>query len=668
MIALSPVPVSESVLNVKEFILLRDDHYVLCTRIPTKKEKLAERIRKLINETDDEKNKRNEKKKARADVAQNKERKLVEIAKNSKISVFDLESFGESQSVALVGFTVNDKYYSHYGEDCIKKFVAGIDCEYLIGYNCNKYDYILVKNEFIHQGWSIKEMRRSTNTLLKAIFTKDGKTIKIVDLLNFTLGTLKKNLESYACTISKGEFDYDKISWNMTDEDRIKLDEYCEKDVLGTLELYKKLDEPFNKYAMTILELFTLSQGAYQILKRKWKAAGILQDQIPRRIDEFIRNSIYGGRCEVFKREFRSKQYDDIKNGRISYDELTDFMRPLDSNSLYPSAMKKNKYPIGVPIFTNSFKNDKMGIYKCAVEKPKDLNIPALCHEGRYDLVDGIATYTSVDIQKGLDYGYKFTCICGYYWNESAYVFGDYIDEFYAIKQNSPSTSSIYKNAKLMLNSPYGKCLQRDKAECHYVIQNSKELVAVYKKHPMGKFTMDEFDTDNEVMRITVEDEIGAYTDKKSWVGAFILSYSKWDMYDLLVKSDPYYTDTDSIYTHNDNCHHFDIGSELGQFSDDIEGRIIYACFPAKKMKYIEYITPAGEFKTEITGKGCYVKGLTKDDFVQMMDGNKIANSAPFKIKRDLQLGTLKVVKDLKFVSMNDGQRVFIGNNSEPYK
>ena len=636
------IKVVENPIEELEFVLLRDNHYVRC--IHQDKFKELSKIKRKENEKE------------------NNDKKIEKI-KNKNISVFDCESFGRTQSVVLIGTFNGENYKSYYGINCIELFVKNLECEYLIGYNCNKYDYILVKNEFIKQGYSIEEFRRSANSLLRATFTKDNKQICLVDLLNFTQGTLKKNLESYECSTAKGEFDYDKINFNMEEKDVELLEEYCKKDVIGTYELYEKLDKPFNDYGLTLLDLFTTSQGAYKILKKKWKDKGILQERIPRKIDKFFRKSIYGGRCEVFKREYKSSHYEDIKKGKMKYEDIKDFMRAFDVNSLYPYVMKKYEYPIGNAIFTTKFKVDKMGIYECKVKKPKNLKFPVLCNNGKYDLDDNNGTYTSVDIKMGIDYGYEFQIKCGYYWEESSSVFVDYVDEFYGIKKNSVSGSPIYKNAKLMLNSPYGKCLQNDKKEKHFVIQTQEELTELKKKYKNGRFRCE---MKNECLYIDYEEELEEFTNKKSWIGAFILSYSKIIISNLLQKVDAYYTDTDSIYTHNNDSKYFDIGNELGQFSDDIEGKIIYACFVAKKLKYIEYITKDGKIKTEITGKGCYLKGLRKIDFKKMLLGYKIENSNPFKLKRDLKNGTMKKVKDLKEISMNNGNRIFTKNESLP--
>jgi hypothetical protein len=266
-------------------------------------------------------------------------------------------------------------------------------------------------------------------------------------------------------------------------------------------------------------------------------------------------------------------------------------------------------------------------------------------------------------------YGYEVKVLGGYYWNESDYIFKEYIDEFYQIKKNSTKGSPQYENAKLMLNAIYGKMIQRDEYETNFTFSTYEEFEAC-KVNGMndktGKWS-GYIDIDSGVMHMTFTQHQKDFTSKKSYLGSFILSYSKVGMYDMFDKCDPYYTDTDSIYIENKYSDLFDIGDELGQFSDDYKGKIIYACFTAKKLKYIELLREDNTIKRIMTGKGCFVDTLTKKDFKQMLKGLEIINIRPFKMVRNLKDGIIEYVKnDEKIVKMNDSNRIFEGNNSIP--
>jgi hypothetical protein len=138
-------------------------------------------------------------------------------------------------------------------------------------------------------------------------------------------------------------------------------------------------------------------------------------------------------------------------------------------------------------------------------------------------------------------------------------------------------------------------------------------------------------------------------------------------MYDKITISNPYYTDTDSLYIDTKYSHLFKIGDELGEYSDDYKGKIIYASFMAKKLKYLEILQEDGTIKRSYTGKGCFVDTLTKKDFKDMIQEKEIVNVRPFKMVRNLKEGTVEYIKDdEKIIKMNDSNRVFEGNNSKP--
>jgi hypothetical protein len=605
----------------------------------------------------------------------------------------------------------NEYKYSYFeGDNCIVEFVNKIKTEHythIIGYNSGKYDYILVRNELIKQGADIKEYKKSANSLMKAIISFGEFKTEMIDLCNFTLGSLRNNLITYKCKVSKGEIDYDLIGVDNSKEFNDKLIEYCKLDVIGTYQLYEKLEEPYTERGIIFLELFTASQGAYKICKQKWALSKCkVSDRLSRITDNFFRQSIYGGRVEVFKREYKSSHYEDIRQGKINYDDVNNYMRALDVNSLYPSAMRNNLYPVGKEKPATRFMTDKLGIYNCKIKKVNNLKFPVCCDKNNgYNLEDSEGIYTSVDILQMRKYGYNVIVLGGYYWDQSDYIYRDYIDEFYQIKKDSKKGSPQYENAKLMLNSIYGKMIQRDEYETNYTFSTIEEFEKVKSKgmnDKNGKWS-GYIDVDSGVMHMTFTQHQKDFTSKKSYLGAFILSYSKVGMYDMFDKCDPYYTDTDSVYVENKYSDLFDIGDELGQFSDDYKGKIIYSCFVAKKLKYIELLQPDYIYKVDnngkpllddfgkkiiskdengkemyinnnkytikriMTGKGCFVDTLTKKDFKQMLKGLDIINTRPFKMIRNLKDGTIEYKKDdQKVVAMNDSNRVFEGNTSLP--
>jgi len=660
-----PVPVFKNLEEAgesNEFILLLNNHFIICkSKSLIKQEKLD------YMKTD--KYKKGKEEEAKINI------------ENYKVLVFDIET--EQKQIDskvfhiphLIGFAHKKGseyiYNSYCGEDSTKKFIKMLrrkNYTHLIGYNSGTFDYILLKKEIMKQGGNLIEYRTGANKVMRGRIIIDSKTIEIVDLMNFTTGKLKDNLEAYNCEISKGSIDdYGRIGKDTSEEFEKELDEYCRKDVIGTYQLYEKLELPYTERGIIFLDLFTASQGSMQILKHFWKVNNYdLPQMMKKEMSEFFRRGNNGGRTEVFKREFISTQYDEIRKGKIKFEDVTHYMESPDINSLYPWAMWNFKYPTGKPKFTLKYMKDKIGYYECKVIKPKDIKYP-VCNDkihNSYNLFDvDKVVYNSVDIDQMRKYGYKVNIKSGYYWETSDYIFRDYIEEFYNIKKNSKKGSPQYGNAKLMLNSIYGKTLQRSKNELFFTITDKEEIVKAKLENKNGTWTM-EADIENNLLLYAFKGDLGNFVREMPHLGGLVLSYSKLRMYEMITKTDPYYTDTDSLYI--DSKYHDQIqwSKELGDFSNDYDGKIIYGAFTAKKVKYIELLLPNGEIEKHFTGKGCYTETLSKNDFKSMLKTVPIQNVRPFKFVRNLNDGTVEhVINDTKIIKMNDGNRYFKDNN-----
>ena len=99
---------------------------------------------------------------------------------------------------------------------------------------------------------------------------------------------------------------------------------------------------------------------------------------------DFIKKSVYGGRCNAIKKEYKSSAKFD------NYEEFinsNDFIFNADVSSLYPTAMAgfehiHIKYPIGKSRWSNKpeeeFKNNKFVFYDIEYVPPTNINYPIL--------------------------------------------------------------------------------------------------------------------------------------------------------------------------------------------------------------------------------------------------------------------------------------------------
>ena len=119
-------------------------------------------------------------------------------------------------------------------------------------------------------------------------------------------------------------------------------------------------------------------------------------------------------RINILKHTFVSKQRDDYSCGKLSFEDIDDYLIDSDVNSLYPAAMN-NKFPIGIPkllkpntpsasyfyqLIRVEPKCPKVGIYRIEYTTNKNL-IDAILprrEEGRlkWDLKDSVGVYNSV--------------------------------------------------------------------------------------------------------------------------------------------------------------------------------------------------------------------------------------------------------------------------------
>lgn len=149
----------------------------------------------------------------------------------------------------------------------------------------------------------------------------------------------------------------------------------------------------------------------------------------------------------------------------------------LDVNSLYPSVMYNKPLPYGEPRFyTGQYQPDPL--YKLYVQiltcnfKLKAEHIPTIQLKHSFSFIpteyvtsskglDITLCLTSVDLELFLEHYDVFNIewVCGWAFKSSTILFKDYIDKWYAIKEQATidGNAPLRQIAKLMLNSLYGK-------------------------------------------------------------------------------------------------------------------------------------------------------------------------------------------------------------------
>jgi len=257
--------------------------------------------------------------------------------------------------------------------------------------------------------------------------------------------------------------------------------EYCTNDVKLTLELLTKVLKVMDlKYISLFKKSYSLPSLSYKIFFKYWNSFKIKKN-ILKEEDIYIRNSYYGGRCEVF--------------GNCSDNGFTHY---FDFSGMYEQCMRQ-KFPVGEGFFKNSDLNyEKIGFH--CIKFESNMEYPILPHHsenGKLLFANGIfvGCYWYEEIKLFIKRGGKILDIySSYEFKEENYVFKDFIEEFSQIKKKG----GIYKIfGKLVINSLYGSMAMSEKSYESLIyftdkeaekINESSDVLEYYKKNDCHLF------------------------------------------------------------------------------------------------------------------------------------------------------------------------------------
>lgn len=222
---------------------------------------------------------------------------------------------------------------------------------------------------------------------------------------------------------------------------------YCLNDCIGLFEVLKSFSSVMGELKGTIgCSAASSAIGTWRLSYLKCPISTYFQH------NQIFRNAFYGGRTEIF-------------NQFANEDEAPFY--DYDVNSMYPSVMHDNLFPVSIPISVKyTDPNDvrgRLGIMECEVTAPDDLNIPFLPYHYNKKLLFPIGSwkgfYDFCEIEKALDLGYKIKPERTWEF-EGDYIWKDFIEALYPLKQNSKGAKA--ETAKLLMNSSFGKTGERD--------------------------------------------------------------------------------------------------------------------------------------------------------------------------------------------------------------
>jgi hypothetical protein len=312
-------------------------------------------------------------------------------------------------------------------------------------------------------------------------------------------------------------------------------------------------------FNISLRKALTTPQLSMQIFR-----SGFLTEPLPNYVsrEPDIRLAYYGGRVEIFNKVGADLHYYDV-------------------NSLYPWVMATQEMPVGLPIKSFAMKVSDFGIAYCKIKCPK-MYLPLLPfrlkNKTGYKLVFPVGTwegwYCTPMLQKAKKLGYEIEIMHGYKFQKKI-LFKKFIDKFYKIKQNSVKDSVEYMNAKLQMNSLYGKFGQRRETE--QIVVNPKNTLHM---KPLDDFGNTAYWTTKGVSQ--AKHILPA-------IAAFVTCHAQLKLYEYMEMAVAkggtlYYCDTDSLITNVK----LETDNELGGIKNEIPEGITAAVFLLPKVYAIQ--------------------------------------------------------------------------------
>ena len=529
----------------------------------------------------------------------------------------------------------------HAGEDCIDQFILSVvefmkkikDRDWkkfpmcIYAHNGGNFDHHYVRRSkivkflrIIKKGGKIK--------CLDLVHEESGCFMRLLDSYNYTTKSLKESCKAFEVPKEYCKQDFDivdkSIFWyeknNSLIHENVECDwvNYLRYDIISlSFVIYNYADLMTKMYNLSINNVTGLPGLAWKLMT---KSCAFLRDcyvcNSPIN-EKFVRASIKGGRVMHLQKDF---EMNEENQGMIS----------LDGNSLYPSAMELNVYPIGIPKSYNNvtvndmhdwLKTEKMFIaeieyvtgnqrnplhpYKNGKDEKKFMKKDA---QGKLHKAGEMLLYpqnndpanpfvdvcNSVDIIEMLKDGYNVLKVRrAIVWPHTAKIFSPLINKLYELRNKYKAEKSVAEQVvKLLLNNMYGKTLERIAEITNFGDSDLEFDIKFDTKLRNGDIT--------EVVKlpnnqIEYTEKIRERNRKPSYLGSFILAYSRQIMNKFIREigvENIWYGDTDSFYTTIAalNKSSLKLTNDLGGIKNDYgEGKIITkAIFVDYKRYYLE--------------------------------------------------------------------------------
>lgn len=311
----------------------------------------------------------------------------------------------------------------------------------------------------------------------------NGVNVKVVDSASFLKGSLyelSRTLHFKYVKRKRPSFVEEGLK-PANHKEWLELYRYCYDEIRAEYELAKYILDMHQKYNATFT--VSIAQLASKIFRKHFLKEPI--PQIPEHIRRLAESTIHGGRASVF----------------IPTPALITDVSMYDYNSFYPFSMAN------LPNITEGewkkidyFDNKHEGFYLVS-GYVHPCRIPLIIKSlNRMDFANGEHVknlpISSYELREALTSNeITLTKIKGYVWKPSSTArnpFRDYVLYFYNLKEQYEKDSPLYIQAKLLLNSLYGKCYQTlihprsEQQEDYRIIPELKKIVKIETLYKAG--------------------------------------------------------------------------------------------------------------------------------------------------------------------------------------
>jgi DNA polymerase type B, organellar and viral len=412
-------------------------------------------------------------------------------------------------------------------------------------HNFSKFDGIFLLKIIANLDGKIKILIRDNNLIsisVKFEVKLADKTRKCVIYFHDSLLLLPASLEKLALFFNverKGSFNFNRINIAKTRKQlnliKSELLSYNKQDCLVLYQvIHKFANEIFKLYSLNLTNYPTLSSLSFAIFRSNF----MKEENIPiSNLNDFnfIKESYRGGHVDVYRPFTKGKR-----------------VYCYDINSLYPSVMAKNPFPVGIPKYFNGTRDlkDLFGFVKVVVTCP-DMFCPVLLTKHNNKTIAPIGSWTGVYFSEELKYaqtlGYEFEILEGVTFDK-ANIFEEFITNLYDQRLNYPKSDPRNLIAKLLMNTSYGK----------FGMSLFTENFSLITKDNLDEAFnfLDSVDLGNKLLITTGKFRNVNNTDRNmmqvsTGIASAVTAYSRIEINKLKIQfaENLLYSDTDSIFT-----------------------------------------------------------------------------------------------------------------------